>query len=59
MESMDSLKISYDVLLEHLIELTEKDLIDWQKSYNASKPDYALDSLYEIKEIIDKNTSIL
>ena len=44
--------INYDITLEHLIDLREEDLANWEK-YNISKSKEALDILYSLKNVFE------
>ncbi|WP_373482987.1 hypothetical protein [Acetobacterium sp.] len=48
----EDLKIRYNIPLEDLIDLTDGDLIEWQKQRQQDICSIPLDKLYEIKDIL-------
>lgn len=51
-ERTDSLSIRYDIPLDHLVALTDTDLVEWQKRGRKNVCAIPMDKLYEIKEIL-------
>ena len=50
----EDLRVRYDVSLDHLIELTDNDLLEWQKSGRKQICNIPMDKLYTIKKIWEK-----
>lgn len=52
-ESQENLRIRYDISLDHLVELTNNDLIMWQALGRKNVCDIPMDKLYAIKGIFE------
>lgn len=51
-EEREALRIRYDIALDHLVELTDSDLITWQACCKKNVCDIPMDKLYAIKGIL-------
>lgn len=52
-ERNETLKIRYDIPLDHLVELTDSDLVKWQAYGRKNVCAIPMDKLYEIKGILE------